>query len=62
MFCTVQAPESRILKDQYGKLWLKLGDAGFLDKDGNLWLVGRVSWLVERNGKRHWSIITEEKV
>ncbi|XP_062507528.1 olefin beta-lactone synthetase-like isoform X2 [Corticium candelabrum] len=59
---TEDAPESRILKDQYGKLWLKLGDAGFLDKDGNLWLVGRVSWLVERNGKRHWSIITEEKV
>jgi acyl-CoA synthetase (AMP-forming)/AMP-acid ligase II len=31
-----------------GRVWHRTGDAGRLDADGNLWLQGRVSALIER--------------
>lgn len=53
---------SRLLEDSKGQQWLKTGDAGYLDKEGNIWLAGRTSWRVQRNGRTYWSIMIEEKV
>ena len=52
----------RILCDSSGKKWLRSEDAGYLDNQGRIWLVGRVKWMVERNGKQFWSYVVEQKV
>lgn len=45
-------------------MWLRIEDAGYVDKDGYIWLVGRVKWRVvdTKNGKTYWSAIVEQKV
>jgi len=50
------------LKDKEGKLWLRTEDAGYLDGDGRVWLMGRVKWRVDRDDKSYWSIAVEQKV
>ena len=57
-----QVDNSRILKDKEGKLWLRTEDAGYLDDGGRVWLMGRVKWRVDRDGKSYWSIAVEQKV
>ena len=52
----------RLLTDIDGTVWLRIEDAGYMDSEGNIWLVGRVKWRVERNGRTHWSIVVEQKV
>eukprot|EP01137_Pigoraptor_chileana_P037312 Opistho-2@34215 len=59
---TYEVPASRILKDVHGNEWLRTGDAGYLDKDGLIWLVGRISWRVERDGKTYWSTVVEQTI
>ena len=39
------------MRDVEGRVWLRIEDAGYMDREGRLWLVGRVKWRVERNGK-----------
>ena len=52
----------RLLTDLQGKEWLRIEDAGYMDSEGRLWLVGRVKWRVEREGKTFWSTVVEQKV
>lgn len=58
----LQVDSGRILCDSSGKKWLRSEDAGYLDNQGRIWLVGRVKWMVERGGKRFWSYVVEQKV
>lgn len=51
-----------MIRDVKGDLWLRIEDAGYMDEDGRLWLVGRVKWKVEREGKTYWSTVVEQKV
>jgi len=58
----VQVPSERLVTDVDGTVWLRIEDAGYLDDDGRVWLVGRVKWMVERGGQRFWSTVIEQKV
>jgi acyl-CoA synthetase (AMP-forming)/AMP-acid ligase II len=59
---THQVEEKRLVRDVEGRVWLRIEDAGYMDREGRLWLVGRVKWRVERNGKAFWSTVVEQKV
>ncbi|CAI8051226.1 Olefin beta-lactone synthetase [Geodia barretti] len=59
---THQVEEKRLVRDVEGRVWLRIEDAGYMDREGRLWLVGRVKWRVERNGKTFWSTVVEQKV
>ena len=48
--------------DTDGLVWLRIEDAGYLDRDGRIWLVGRVKWRVETSHGTYWSIVVEQKV
>ena len=52
----------RLLVDADGTVWLRIEDAGYMDKEGRIWLVGRVKWRVERGGRTFWSTVVEQKV
>ena len=52
----------RLITDLDGSVWLRIEDAGYMDTEGRLWLVGRVKWRVEREGKTFWSTVVEQKV
>ena len=41
------------------RVWHRTGDAGWLDGEGRVWLVGRVSSRLERNGHTWWSVPAE---
>ena len=43
-------------------MWLRIEDAGYMDEEGRLWLVGRVKWRVEKNNRTYWSTTVEQKV
>lgn len=47
-----------------GGVWLKTEDAGYIDKEGRIWLAGRVKWRIvdPDTGKTHWSIMVEQEV
>ena len=64
MLCSAprQVDPKRVLTDMEGEKWLRIEDAGYMDGEGRLWLVGRVKWRVERDGKTHWSTVVEQKV
>lgn len=55
------SPE-RLLTDTDGVVWLRIEDAGYLDEEGRVWLVGRIKWMVEKNNRRFWSTVVEQKV
>lgn len=59
---TYQVPQTRIVVDSSNTKWLRTEDAGYLDEEGRIWLVGRVKWMVERNGKTTWSFDVEQRV
>lgn len=40
----------------------RIEDAGYMDEDGRIWLVGRVKWRVVGNGRSYWSTVVEQKV
>ena len=61
-YCVLQVDSKRLIRDIKGELWLRIEDAGYMDEEGRLWLVGRVKWRVEREGKTYWSIVVEQKV
>ena len=50
------------MRDVDGRVWLRIEDAGYMDQEGRIWLVGRVKWRVERDGKTFWSTAVEQKV
>ena len=53
----------RLLKDSTDdSTWLRIEDAGYMDEGGRIWLVGRVKWRVERDGRVFWSTVVEQKV
>ena len=54
--------EERLVRDTDGTVWLRIGDAGYMDTDGRIWLVGRVKWRVVRYGVTYWSTVVEQKV
>ena len=41
------------------RIWHRTGDGGYLDEGGRLWLMGRLSTRVERNGETWWSTPAE---
>lgn len=41
------------------RVWHRTGDAGRLDREGRLWLMGRLSQRVERDGLTHWPLPVE---
>jgi acyl-CoA synthetase (AMP-forming)/AMP-acid ligase II len=52
-----------LLKDSTDEsTWLRIEDAGYMDEQGRIWLVGRVKWRVERGGRAFWSTVVEQKV
>ncbi len=57
-----QVESKRLIADVNGSVWLRIEDAGYMDKEGRIWLVGRVKWRVERNGNTYWSTVIEQKV
>ncbi len=59
---TYQVDPDRLLTDSDGLVWLRIEDAGYMDSNGRIWLVGRVSWRVERDGETYWSVPVEQKV
>jgi acyl-CoA synthetase (AMP-forming)/AMP-acid ligase II len=61
---TDEAGEERLIKDLEGKVWLRIEDAGYMDRDGRIWLVGRVKWRVVdgKTGKTYWSTDVEQKI
>lgn len=42
-----------------GRVWHRTGDLAYLDKSGELWLVGRIHNAIERNGKYHFPVMPE---
>ena len=59
----VQVDSKRVLIDTEGEKWLRVEDAGYMDEEGRLWLVGRVKWRVKgEEGRVYWSTIVEQKV
>ena len=61
-FFLLQVNAQRLLTDHDGTVWLRIEDAGYLDKEGRVWLVGRVKWRVERRNQIFWSTVVEQKV
>ena len=57
-----QVEAKRLLTDTEGRVWLRIEDAGYMDREGRLWLVGRVKWRVQRGDKAFWSTVVEQKV
>ncbi|XP_065187696.1 uncharacterized protein LOC135818268 [Sycon ciliatum] len=57
-----EVPRKRFLFDRQGRKWLRMDDGAYLDKDGYVWVVGRMTWKVERDGREFWSVIVEEKM
>ena len=57
-----QVEQSRLLTDSDGLVWLRIEDAGYMDREGRIWLVGRVKWRVETGEGTFWSVIVEQKV
>ena len=57
-----QVEPKRLITDLDGIVWLRIEDAGYMDKEGRIWLVGRVKWRVVRNGRSYWSTVVEQKV
>ena len=41
------------------RVWHRTGDGGYLDASGRLWLMGRLSTRVKRNGETWWSTPAE---
>ncbi len=41
------------------RTWHRTGDAGRLDRDGRLWLMGRVGQRIERDGRTTWPLPVE---
>jgi len=48
--------------DADGRLWHRMGDVGYLDADGWLWLVGRVNTVIMRDGKPIYPVPMETVV
>ncbi len=59
---SLQVEPKRLISDVNGTVWLRIEDAGYMDSEGRIWLVGRVKWRVERNGRTYWSTVVEQKV
>lgn len=59
---TYQVSSNRLLTDQDGVVWLRIEDAGYLDEEGRVWLVGRVKWRVEKHNRIFWSTVVEQKM
>ena len=58
-----QVDPDHLLKDSTDdSTWLRIEDAGYMDEEGRIWLVGRVKWRVERDGRTFWSTVVEQKV
>ena len=57
-----QVDGKRLVRDTDGSVWLRSEDAGWMDEEGRVWLVGRAKWRVRRAGRSHWSYIVEQKV
>jgi len=46
--------------DESGALWHRMGDTGYLDEDGRLWLVGRVHATILRQGRVWHPLLLEQ--
>ena len=57
-----QVEPKRLITDLDGIVWLRIEDAGYMDREGRIWLVGRVKWRVVRHGRSYWSTVVEQKV
>lgn len=64
--CTVhvQVDSKRLITDKDNSIWLRTEDVGYIDKEGRIWLVGRLKWKIvdPKTGKIHWSTIVEQEV
>lgn len=47
------------IKDTDGKLWHRMGDAGYIDEKGRLWFCGRKSHIVRTDGKIYYPVCCE---
>jgi len=52
--------ENKIKTDS--TVWHRTGDSGYLDKNGNLFLTGRLSQIIHHNGKSHYPFVIENKL
>ena len=58
----LQVDPKRLLMGHDEVVWLRIEDAGYMDEEGRVWLVGRVKWRVEKQNRIFWSTIVEQKV
>jgi acyl-CoA synthetase (AMP-forming)/AMP-acid ligase II len=47
------------IRDEDGSVWHRMGDAGWIDDDGRLWIVGRVSDRIETRAGVVWPVPVE---
>jgi acyl-coenzyme A synthetase/AMP-(fatty) acid ligase len=61
-FSNPKADAANKYLDAEGNLWHRMGDIGYKDNDGCLWLVGRVNTIVTRAGKPMYPVRVETVV
>ncbi|HEY9856400.1 MAG TPA: AMP-binding protein, partial [Stenomitos sp.] len=54
-----EAVRENKIRDPEGRIWHRLGDVGYLDEKGRIWLVGRVNNVVTRGSKAIYPIQAE---
>jgi acyl-CoA synthetase (AMP-forming)/AMP-acid ligase II len=61
-FLNPQADAAHKHFDEAGRLWHRMGDFGYKDEKGRLWLVGRINTAIARNGMRLYPVPVEAMV
>ena len=61
-FENLQADALNKYSDAEGRVWHRMGDFGYQDRNGRLWLVGRVNTTIERGGRLLYPISLEAAV
>lgn len=61
-FANPRANATNFLKDGTGTVWYRMGDIGYKDDEGRLWLVGRVNTTITREGRALYPLPVESVI